>query len=269
ALTETDMQNIFDCLDFLKWYFEGGTDKDGIPEEVLASRKYQELLMVREMYFMLSKELIDAYMHELRRSAMELNEVPPLTADSHSSANTSPGHRRPLPSPPHEKGDMPFPPTRLSPTLAPAPPRYSETAAEATGMPGRRPVPPPPIRTRVDSTDRLSAHRFGEHEDGAHNSSTDTLPMPASDIRTAIVPMPAKQGDVTRSRSVWAHKNAETLNRFKRKHRMVTDKGDLILRILRLRFDKEASKFVQTQLDLRNQQMHFEMRRAAKRPSAM
>ncbi|KAJ2065877.1 hypothetical protein GGH13_005940 [Coemansia sp. S155-1] len=271
ALTETDMQNIFDCLDFLKWYFEGGTDKDGIPEEALVTRKYQELLMVREMYFMLSKELIDAYLHELRRSAIELNEVPTLTtADSPSSVNTSPGHRRPLPSTPQEKGDMAFPPTRLSPTLTPAPPKYSETAAGAFGLPpGRRPVPPPPppIRTRVDSMDRLSAHRFGEHEDGGHNSSTDTLPMPAMDIRTAIVPMPAKQSGVNRSRSVWAHKNAETLSRFKRKHRMVTDRGDLILRILRLRFDKEASKFVQTQLDVRNQQMHFEMRRAAKRPS--
>ncbi|KAJ2071885.1 hypothetical protein GGI03_008521 [Coemansia sp. RSA 2337] len=115
--------------------------------------------------------------------------------------------------------------------------------------------------------DRLSAHRFGEHEDGGHNSSTDTLPMPAMDIRTAIVPMPAKQSGVNRSRSVWAHKNAETLSRFKRKHRMVTDRGDLILRILRLRFDKEASKFVQTQLDVRSQQMHYEIRRAAKRPS--
>ncbi|KAJ2049183.1 hypothetical protein GGI08_005800, partial [Coemansia sp. S2] len=61
--------------------------------------------------------------------------------------------------------------------------------------------------------------------------------------------------------------NAETLSRFKRKHRMVTDRGDLILRILRLRFDKEASKFVQTQLDVRSQQMHYEIRRAAKRPS--
>ncbi|KAJ2701032.1 hypothetical protein H4218_001702 [Coemansia sp. IMI 209128] len=263
ALTETDMQNIFDCLDFLKWYFEGGTDKDGIPEEVLVSRKYQELLMVREMYFMMSKELIDAYMHELRRSAIELSDT-----DSPTSTIVSPGQRRPLPSPPQEKGDMAFLPARLSPMLSPAPPRYSEAMAEITGPhSGKRPVPPPPIRTRVDSIDRLSGHRFGEHEDGGHNSSTDTLPMPATDIRTAIVPMPAKQPGVNRSRSVWAHKNAETLNRFKRKHRMVTDRGDLILRILRLRFDKEASKFVQTQLEVRNQQMHFEMRRAAKRPS--
>ncbi|KAJ2332077.1 hypothetical protein GGI00_002956, partial [Coemansia sp. RSA 2681] len=269
ALTEADMRNIFDCLDFLKWYFEGGTDKDGIPEEILAGRKYQELLMVREIYFMTSKELMDAYMHELRRSAVELSESSPVAAaGSPSSANTSPGLRRPLPSIPHEKGDMAFPPARLSPSFTPAP-AYSAAVSGNALTHEKRPVPPPPIRTRIDSADRLSVRRFSEHEDGAFNSSTDTLPMPALDIRTAIVPMPAKQpsGGVTRSRSVWAHKNAETLSRFKRKHRMVTDRGDLILRILRLRFDKEAGNFVQTQLDVRNQQMHFEMRRAAKRPA--
>ncbi|KAJ2908133.1 hypothetical protein GGI21_003191 [Coemansia aciculifera] len=274
ALTEADMRNIFDCLDFLKWYFEGGTDKDGIPEEILASRKYQELLMVREMYFMTSKELMDAYLHELRRSALDLSDSSPVataaTSGLPSSANTSPGLRRPLPAIPLEMSDTILPPARLSPPPPPAPALpYGVNDSGVGPTPDKRPVPLPPIRTRHDSADMQSIHRFSQHEDGALNSSTDTLPiMPALDIRAAIVPIPAKQpmgsGGVSRSRSVWAHKDAETLNRFKRKHRMVTDRGDLVLRLLRLRFDKEASKFVQTQLDVRNQQMHYEMRRAAK-----
>ncbi|KAJ2797114.1 hypothetical protein H4R21_004447, partial [Coemansia helicoidea] len=76
TLTESDLNNVYDCLDFLKWYFEGGTDKDGIPAEVLESRKYHELLEVRGMYFMMTRELMSEYMDEMRRSA-ERPAAPP------------------------------------------------------------------------------------------------------------------------------------------------------------------------------------------------
>ncbi|KAJ2296524.1 hypothetical protein H4R23_006742, partial [Coemansia sp. Cherry 401B] len=68
-MTETDLGNVFDCLDFLKWYFGGGDDGDGMAVEVLESRKYRELAEVRHMYFMMTKELVDEYMRELHDSA--------------------------------------------------------------------------------------------------------------------------------------------------------------------------------------------------------
>ncbi|KAJ2469977.1 hypothetical protein GGI02_003251, partial [Coemansia sp. RSA 2322] len=186
ALTEADMQNIFDCLDFLKWYFGGGADKDGISEDVLVNRKYQELHMVREIYFMTSKELMDAYMQELRQSATQPSEETfGVTPVSLQSIALSPGLRKAQPVAPHGRSDSIALQTLLSPALAPTLPSR-DTAASSGSPTAKRPVPPPPIRTRISSADRQSVHRFGEHEDGSLNSSTDTLPMPVQDIRTAI-----------------------------------------------------------------------------------
>ncbi|KAJ2402695.1 hypothetical protein GGI23_000525 [Coemansia sp. RSA 2559] len=242
-LTESDLSNIFDCLEFLKWYFEGGSDKDGIPSDSLESRKYNELLMVQEMYFMTSRELIDAYMLEL-----------------HGSAATDLARAK-LP-----EGKQP---------LSPASFESKESNAHTENSPMRSPVAaskrsaPPQLPPRTGSSDGIQPHQFGHGDTASYNSSTDTLPMAPQEVRAAIMPTPASKSSLGRSRSVWVHKDAETLSRFKRSNRMVTDKGDLILRLLRLRFDKEASKFVQTQLELRTQQMHYEMRRAVKRSSQL
>ncbi|KAJ2623413.1 hypothetical protein GGI26_002451 [Coemansia sp. RSA 1358] len=239
-LTESDLHNIFDCLDFLKWYFEGGSDKDGIPSDVLENRKYNVLLAVREMYFMTSRELIDAYISELRESAND--------KDSFSAGAKHLDNRQLLSPASFRSGDLHI---------------QSESSAGISSV-TKRPLPLPPTPPRPGSKDGQIPRRFSNCDDGGFNSSSDTLPMTSQEIRTAIVPSPANKASLSRSRSVWAHKDAETLNRFKRSHRMVTDKGDLILRLLRLRFDKEASKFVQTQLEVRAQQMHYEMRRAVK-----
>ncbi|KAJ1780242.1 hypothetical protein LPJ77_000616 [Coemansia sp. RSA 2523] len=214
-MTETDLTNVFDCLDFLKWYFGGGDDKDGMSEEVLESRKYRELIEVRGMYFMMTKELIDEYMREMRSSATRASEA---TGTEGLEPSQSPN-------------------VVEDPALPPALPP--------------RPWSPAPRAER----------RFSGPSIAADNSSSETLPLsPHHDMRAAIIP--ATKSKLSRNRSVWAHKDAATLSRFKRDHRMVTDKGELILRLLRLRFDKDAAKFVLTQMDLRNQQMQFEMRRA-------
>ncbi|KAJ2852543.1 hypothetical protein IWW36_000172 [Coemansia brasiliensis] len=223
SMTETDLNNVFDCLEFLKWYFGGGDDKDGIPQEVLESRKYRELMEVHKMYFMLTKELIDEYMNELHSSATR-------PADSSSSLQIS------------EHG----------------------SAEQLTGTDITIPPPLPPRPWSPDGNAAQRPRRFSTHSDIADNSSSDTLPLnSAQDVRAAIIPTTAPKSTLSRNRSVWAHKDAKTLNRFKRDHRMVTDKGNLILRLLRLRFDKEAAKFVHTQMELRSQQMQYEVRRAA------
>ncbi|KAJ2570547.1 hypothetical protein IW140_002218 [Coemansia sp. RSA 1813] len=254
-LTESDLNNIFDCLDFLKWYFEGGSDKDGISSDTLENRKYNELLMVQEMYFMTSRELIDAYMLELRGSAVELTSS--RSADS-----------KQLQSPTSIESADSCAHTDTSPGRSPVHFGRSSTgldAVAASKLPG-----PPPLPPRTESRDRPLSRRFTHCDTASYNSSTDTLPMAPQEVRAVIMPTPAnKSSSLGRSRSVWVHKDAETLTRFKRSNRMVTDKGDLILRLLRLRFDKEASRFVQTQLELRTQQMHYEMRRAVKRSSQL
>ncbi|PIA13778.1 hypothetical protein COEREDRAFT_11058 [Coemansia reversa NRRL 1564] len=237
-LTETDLHNVFDCLDFLKWYFEGGADKDGISSDVLESRKYLDLLQVRAMYFMMTKELIDEYMMSMRQST------------AHSA---EPSHL--LDGPPESIG-QPVLHTTDDIDNVPSDQRNSLSL-----------LPPPlPKRPSTQSSERRSSQRFSGYGDSMNNSSSESLQLSsAQDVRAAIVSTTQNKSTLSRNRSVWAHKDAETLSRFKRNHRMVTDKGDLILRLLRLRFDKEAPKFVQTQLDLRTQQMHYEMRRAAKR----
>ncbi|KAJ2774604.1 hypothetical protein IWQ57_000738, partial [Coemansia nantahalensis] len=233
----SDLNNVYDCLDFLKWYFEGGTDKDGIPAEVLESRKYHELLEVRGMYFMMTRELMSEYMDEMRRSA-ERPAAPP--APDRASPPMAGGSRAmpPLPAPAIA--------AEMSPrTPPPLPQRHTHSAVPGSGG---------------------AARPTSGHGDCGGNSSTDSLTIPPTqDVRTAIVPTLHAKSTLSRNRSVWAHKDANTLRRFRRSHRMATDKGDLILRILRLRFDKEAARFVQTQLDLRAQQMQYEMRRAAMR----
>ncbi|KAJ1731892.1 hypothetical protein LPJ72_003709 [Coemansia sp. Benny D160-2] len=257
-LTESDLNNIFDCLDFLKWYFEGGSDKDGIPTDTLENRKFNELLMVYEMYFMTSRELIDSYMVELRGSVVEPKEVKIIeskqllspasiqSSDFGAYADNSP--RR----------------SSMHPSGGDAGSNFVSAAKRSA---------PPPLPPRTGSGDSVRPHRLSNRDADADaascNSSTDTLPIEPQDVCAAIMPTPAKKSALGRSRSVWVHKDAETLTRFKRSNRMVTDKGDLILRLLRLRFDKEASKFVQTQLELRAQQMQYEMRRAVKRSSQL
>ncbi|KAJ2676310.1 hypothetical protein IWW42_000598 [Coemansia sp. RSA 1085] len=222
-ITETDLSNVFDCLNFLKWYFGGGDDKDGIPQEVLESRKYRELMEVQKMYFMRTRELIDEYMNELHDSATR-------PADSSSSLQVS----------------------------------EHSSADQLTGADTSIPPPLPPRPWSPDGNGAQRPRRFSTHSDVADNSSSDTLPLnSAQDVRAAIIPTAAPKSTLSRNRSVWAHKDAKTLNRFKRDHRMVTDKSNLILRILRLRVDKESIKFVQTQLELRSQQMQYEVRRAA------
>ncbi|KAJ2558755.1 hypothetical protein EV175_000647 [Coemansia sp. RSA 1933] len=248
-LTESDLGSIFECLDFLKWYFEGGSDKDGIPSETLETRKFNELLMVQEMYFMTSRELIDAYMLELHGSAVDLARA--RTAES----------TQPLSPASVDSNDDPVHLNRSATGL--------DTVATSSKQQWSSVPPLPPRTGSRDGGTPPRPHPFGYGDTASCNSSTDTLPMAPQEVRAAIMPAPANKSSLGRSRSVWVHKDAETLTRFKRSNRMVTDKGDLILRLLRLRFDKEASRFVQTQLELRTQQMHYEMRRAVKRSSQL
>ncbi|KAJ2783325.1 hypothetical protein H4R18_001771 [Coemansia javaensis] len=288
SLTESDLANIYDCIEFFKWYFGGGNDRDGIPMDVLESRKYRELMEVRCMYFMMTHELMAEYMAEMRRSAQpqpqpQASGRPPLPLDL--SPLPLPGGAPPLPQLPRPQ--LPFqaqppqlpsqpPPTPQTPQ-APQAPQASQ-ASQAPQTP-QTPQTPPPLPKRPNSSqspaqqspggsgangERDAARRFSGYGTDGASSSTDTLSQ-TQDVRTAIIPEARGQSTLGRNRSVWAHKDAKTLRRFRRSHRMVTDKGDLILRLLRLRFDKEAARFVQTQLDLRAQQMQYEMRRAARR----
>ncbi|KAJ1731784.1 hypothetical protein LPJ61_002364 [Coemansia biformis] len=253
-LTESDLSNIYDCLDFLKWYFEGGVDKDGIPSEALEGRKYKELLEVRSMYFMMTRELMDEYMDEMRRSA---------TRPAESTAEVGRPHGESPPSSNRHADSTggTHPPGMADMSALPTPPPLPKRSP-------RRQTTHLPDAGGSDTSSFNAGRRFSGHVDGAENSSTDSLPLsPTQDLRAAIVPAEHTKSTLSRNRSVWAHKDANTLRRFRRSHRMVTDKGDLILRLLRLRFDKEAAKFAQTQLDLRTQQMQYEMRRAAKRRS--
>ncbi|KAJ2345823.1 hypothetical protein GGF43_005126 [Coemansia sp. RSA 2618] len=230
-MTETDLTNVFDCLDFLKWYFGGGDDKDGMSIDVLESKKYRELMEVRGMYFMMTKELIDEYMGEMHSSAMRSAESP---GTEQAGA---------------PEGSEPSPPA-------------SAAALAASDANGQANPPALPPRPWSPDSPRVS-RRFSGHDDTVDNSSSETLPLSSMhDVRAAIIPASTAKSKLSRNRSVWAHKDAATLRRFKRDHRMVTNKGDLILRLLRLRFDKDAAKFVVTQMELRNQQMQFEMRRA-------
>ncbi|KAJ2157313.1 hypothetical protein GGF46_004590 [Coemansia sp. RSA 552] len=260
-MTETDLTNVFDCLEFLKWYFEGGSDKDGIPSDVLESRRYHELVDVRAMYFMMTRELIDEYMREMHQSAGTTRSAESIARRISNAADTDP-------LPPKELPQIP-----LSADAGGAFPRpISGVQNPLPALPERPALPPRPCSSFNGPDNQRSSRRFSVHADMAagDNSSTDTLPLAATqDVRAAIIPTASaagvKKSTLSRNRSVWAHKDAATLRRFRRNHRMVTDKGDLILRLLRLRFDKEAPKFVQTQLELRTRQMQYEMRRAAKR----
>ncbi|KAJ1964097.1 hypothetical protein GGI12_001643 [Dipsacomyces acuminosporus] len=257
-LTESDINNIFESIQFLKWYFEGGSDKDGIPSETLMNRKYRELYAVRDMYFMTSKELMDAYVDELHKSASESSSEASSTfrpADDPASK-----YSRPLP---------PIPVGSSTPANSQQAPAFkqssgSSASAEPRSPRDKRPVPAPPFRGNNINTSSNGSKK-GIYEDSAFDSSNDDLPTPTQEIRAAVLPVPATNTPLARSRSVWGHKDAETSDRLKRKYRMVTDKGDVILRLLRLRYDKEAAKFVQAQLDIRSQQMHFEMRRAVRK----
>ncbi|KAJ2385976.1 hypothetical protein GGI05_004527, partial [Coemansia sp. RSA 2603] len=284
----TYLDNIYECLKYLKWYFGGGDDRDGIPDEVLEGRRYAELMLVREMYFLTSRELIDAYMREMHQSASSLVDAEksrythaPITPQMYSPAHP------PLPASagdkseyefietPHSRSDQPV----SAPPLIPheiSRPVTSPLLSSQPQLQGRSVPPPLPRKPRpqhrnsdasaASSVDNSGsgARRFSTYTDASHNSSSESLGMGMHDVKTAIVPTSsASQSGLSRSRSVWAHKNTATIKGLRRKHRMVTDTGDIILRILRLRFDKEATKFVQTQLELRSQQMQYEMRRAA------
>ncbi|KAJ2234141.1 hypothetical protein IWW45_003637 [Coemansia sp. RSA 485] len=277
-LSEGYLNNIYECLHFLKWYFGGGDDKDGLSEEVLEGGKYAMMEFVGKMYFMTSRELMDAYMRELHQSVVD-------AADTGSGSR----HRPPSVGPQLCKSDT-------APCLPPPPPSYAENAGHGSGhelahypgtCSGKRPLPPVPLGPTLrppqkhgvvdgglsDTSDDGRRHhqrRFSGHDGMSANSSSESLATGLHDVRTAIVPSSsANQSGLGRSRSVWAHKNAATIRRLHRKNRMVSDKGDIILRILRLRFDKEAMAFVQTQLELRSQQMQFEMRRVANKTQAI
>ncbi|KAJ1817526.1 hypothetical protein LPJ75_001692, partial [Coemansia sp. RSA 2598] len=283
-LSEGYLRNIYESLDFLKWYFGGGHDKDGLSEDVLEGGKYAELMLVENMYFMTSRELIDAYMRELRQSVLESTGVesggrcsppsigpqlyrpetissamPPAYAESKGQEAAEhefdqdilqkAGNLAQYPSSSYD-GRRPLPPVPSGPTLRP-PPKHRGSDASAASFP---------------EEGRQGQRRFSAYDAASMNSSAESLSTGLQDVRTAIVPsgsgsQPAS--GLRRNRSVWAHKNAATIKRLHRKNRMVSDKGDIILRILRLRFDKEATTFVQTQLELRSQQMQFEMRRVA------
>lgn len=312
-LTEADLSNIFDCIDFLRWYFEGGADGDGIPKEMLDTRKYRELLAIRNMYFMTSKELIDEYMKEMRSSATATTDSSTekqeeLLIEADKDEDTS------LPLPPavvefsrrhSQTSSMPSSAFEQSKGRSPS----SRPISTQSTQQQRPPPPPPPIPPRKQSTDptrqdppslperqrssnlppintskpersnaielaaelealKKGSQPFSDYGENINNSSVESLSTLSNQgIKAAIVPAPTvavkQKSGLTRSRSVWAHKNAETLKKFKREDRMVTDKGDMALRLLRLRFDKEAMKFVETQLSLRSQQMQYEVRRAA------
>ncbi|KAJ2881545.1 hypothetical protein FB639_002593 [Coemansia asiatica] len=280
-LSEGYLRNTYECLDFLKWYFGGGQDKDGLTEEVLEGGKYAELMLVEKMYFMTSRELIDAYMRELRQSVLDSTDVenggglysppsigpqlyqpevissamPHAYVDSMSqdadyeivqASREKASNYEQYPS--SYNGKRPLPPVPSGPTLRP-PPKHRGSDASSIGTP---------------ENSRQGQRRFSGYDAMSVNSSSESLSTGLQDVRTAIVPSSlSSQPGLRRNRSVWAHKNAATIRRLHRKNRMVSDKGDIILRILRLRFDKEATTFVQTQLELRSQQIQFEMRRVA------
>ncbi|KAJ1722397.1 hypothetical protein LPJ53_003191 [Coemansia erecta] len=291
-LTETYLENIYECLKHLKWYFGGGDDGDGISDEVLEGRRYAELMLVREMYFLTSRELIDAYMHEMHQSAPPLLDTgksgythapvtPQMYSPTHPAMSMSARDKdeyefleaphlrldQPVSAPPLISHEITRPVT--SPLLSSQPQSQSQTRLVPPPLP-RKPRPQhrnsdASAASSIDNS-RNGSRRFSTYTDASPSSSSESLGMGMGmhNVKTAIVPTSsASQSGLSRSRSVWAHKNTATIKGLRRKHRMVTDTGDIILRILRLRFDKEATKFVQTQLELRSQQMQYEMRRAA------
>ncbi|KAJ1890976.1 hypothetical protein LPJ66_007183 [Kickxella alabastrina] len=289
-LSETYLSNIYECLDFLKWYFGGGADKDGIPIEMLEGRKYAELMMVQRMYFMTSKELMDAYMHEMHYSAgAALGDAGQHASLSAAAQLYSLPLALPFSSTASGEDASSFvdfttfsgsglsakcdvvvvPKQRLNRPLPPVP---TEAKQNTPLLPPRQPLGSDSTSvgsaSNSNGSDGGRARGLGGYGGGAINSSSESLGANSKDIRTAIIPAPSNQQTLNRSRSVWAHKNAATIKGFKRRHRMVTDTGDIILRILKLRFDKEATKFVQTQLHLRSQQMQYEVRRAVDKRQA-
>ncbi|KAJ2723844.1 hypothetical protein GGI07_002383 [Coemansia sp. Benny D115] len=262
SLGANPLKNIYECVDFLKWYFGGGDDMDGLPLEVLEGSKYMELIKVREMYFMTIQELIDAYMDEMRRSAV------PITVDEISpSKNISSSA-----SAPQLKGG-PYNPSRPyfeAPSIATSLGNNSHENYNGTGPSRLRldhPLPPIPSSSSIHPPPPALPPRLpGQNTSGIEldhriHLSDDSFDTESQDIRTAIVPMFSNRAPLGRSRSVWAHKNAATIRAYERKNRMVTDTGDIILRLLRLRYGPDAQKFVEDQLDSRDKQVQYGMRR--------
>ncbi|KAJ1947998.1 hypothetical protein EC988_005354, partial [Linderina pennispora] len=240
-LTESDVNNVFDCLQFLKWYFEGGDDHDGISEEILTSRKFRELKVVRDMYFMTTKELMEEYMHELHASAI-------------ATARTASTERAQAAQAVEPAAEPPLPALNAQPTLDDLS-RYE------------RPLPPIPTQQGLHplNTDNLARPRFSGYTTGFDSSSENlSTPSHTEEVRTPVFPSPATP-TLARTRSVWAHRNAATANKLRRQNMLVTDKSDVILRLLRLRYDKDAAAFVDQQLELRASQMKYEMTKAIRR----
>ena len=70
---------------------------------------------------------------------------------------------------------------------------------------------------------------------------------------------------VRRTHSVWMHKDLDSLKQLENQSRLATDQSDVILRILRLRNEREATNVVQSQLSARKQHMRWEMRQIAEK----
>ncbi|KAJ1674575.1 hypothetical protein EV182_002998, partial [Spiromyces aspiralis] len=96
-----------------------------------------------------------------------------------------------------------------------------------------------------------------EAEPPATPSSTDTQKQ-AQRLNLGLGFWPSTEN---RANSVWMPKDMDSFNSFiKRQVRMGTNESDTILRILRLRSEREATRFVQGQLDARIEQMRYEMK---------
>ncbi|ORY07877.1 hypothetical protein K493DRAFT_295323 [Basidiobolus meristosporus CBS 931.73] len=66
---EIDM--IYRCIEFIKIYFNGGEDGDGIPMERLTTRKYKELCEARELFSLSTKDLMNEYNISMKKSAQK------------------------------------------------------------------------------------------------------------------------------------------------------------------------------------------------------
>ncbi|PVU92610.1 hypothetical protein BB559_003658 [Furculomyces boomerangus] len=74
-LSSTNLDSIYNSIEFFKWYFSGGDDCDGIPIKKLENQWYLGLVFIKDKYYLPTQDLIDLYLDSIKESAILENSL--------------------------------------------------------------------------------------------------------------------------------------------------------------------------------------------------
>ncbi|OMH81635.1 hypothetical protein AX774_g4907 [Zancudomyces culisetae] len=103
---EPDLCIIYDSIDYFKWFFSGGDDKNGLSMDLLENYQYRDLFYVKDIYYRSTLELINEYItvnKEFELMSIRSNSsFPSSDAKVSSTCSNSIITKKPLPTPPSE-----------------------------------------------------------------------------------------------------------------------------------------------------------------------